>query len=61
METICCDPSFEPSQIRVHNIGFYAELTRIIPNYYQILPLIKSSDEDVHHSVTINQEKKSFL
>ena len=31
-------------QMRGHNIRFYAELTKIIPNYHQILPLIKSSD-----------------
>ena len=27
-------------QMRGHNICFYAELTKIIPNYHQILPLI---------------------
>ena len=26
-------------QMRGHNLGFYAELTEIIPNYHQILPL----------------------
>ena len=26
-------------QMRGHNICFYAELTKIIPNYHQILPL----------------------
>ena len=30
--------------MRGHNICFYAELTKIIPNYHQILPLIKSSE-----------------
>ena len=30
--------------MRGRNIGFYAELTNIIPNYHQIFPLIKSSD-----------------
>ena len=30
----------ETVQMRGHNVGFYAELTKIIPNYYQILPLI---------------------
>ena len=30
-------------QMRGHNIRFYAELTKIIPNYHQILPLIQSS------------------
>ena len=33
----------EMAQMRIHNICFYAELTKIIPNYHQILPLIKSS------------------
>ena len=27
-------------QMRGHNISFYVELTNIIPNYHQILPLI---------------------
>ena len=27
-------------QMRVNSICFYAELTKIIPNYHQILPLI---------------------
>ena len=44
METICCDPSSEPSRRdgsdEGHNIRFNAELTQIIPNYHQILPLI---------------------
>ena len=30
----------ETVQIRGHNIGFSAELTKITPNYHQILPLI---------------------
>ena len=30
----------EMVQMRDHNICFYAELTKIIPNYDQILPLI---------------------
>ena len=30
----------ETVQMRGHNICFNAELTKIIPNYYQILPLI---------------------
>ena len=30
-------------QMRDHNICFYAELIKIIPNYHQILPLIYSS------------------
>ena len=33
----------ETVQSRGHNIRFYAELTNIIPNYHQILPLIWSS------------------
>ena len=38
-------------QMRGHNIGFYAELTKIIHNYHPKLPLIYSSVysiEDVH-------------
>ena len=31
-------------QMRGTNIGFYAELTKIILNYHQILPLIYSSE-----------------
>ena len=30
----------ETVQMRGHNIGFYAELTKIIPNYHQLLPLM---------------------
>ena len=30
-------------QMKGHNIGFCGELTKIIPNYHQILPLIYSS------------------
>ena len=30
----------EMVQIRGHNICFFAELTKIIPYYHQILPLI---------------------
>ena len=30
----------ETVQMRGHNICFYAELTKTIPNYHQILPLI---------------------
>ena len=44
IETICCDPSSEPS----HRDGsdersqhmFYAELSKIILNYHQILTLM---------------------
>ena len=36
----------ETVQMRGHNICFSAELTEIIPNYPQILPLIYSSS---HH------------
>ena len=47
VETICCDPHLncldETVQMRGHNIWFYAELTKIIPKYHQILPLISSS------------------
>ena len=42
-KTICCDSSSEPSQRdgsdEGHNICFYAELTKIVPNYHQILLL----------------------
>ena len=44
IETICCDPSSEPSGQDSSDEGtqhtFYAELTNIIPHYHQILPLI---------------------
>ena len=33
----------ETVQMRGHNISFYSELTKIIRNYHQILPLIYSS------------------
>ena len=39
-----CDPHLnrlnEMVQMRGHNVSFYAGLTKIIPNYHQILPLI---------------------
>ena len=31
---------FKTVQMRGHNVCFYAELTKIIPNYQQMLPLI---------------------
>ena len=34
----------ETVQMRGYNICFYVELTKIIPNYHQILSLIQSSD-----------------
>ena len=34
----------ETVQMKGHNICFYAELTKIIPNYHKILPLVWSSD-----------------
>ena len=40
--TPCLNHLDETVQMRSHNIHFYAELTKIIPNYHQIL-LIKSS------------------
>ena len=56
METICCDPSSDHLvkmvQIRGHNICFYTELTKMIPNYPHILPLISSSVK-VQYGVTI--------
>ena len=45
-ETVCCDPSSELSllvetvQMKGHNIWFYAEFTKIIPNYHYLLPFI---------------------
>ena len=33
----------EMVEIRGHNIGFCAELTKVIPNYNQIFPLIQNS------------------
>ena len=38
----------ETVQMRAHNIGFYTELTKIIAKYYQILPLIYSSQSDLN-------------
>ena len=45
IEKINCDPSSEPSrretvQMKGHNKCFCAEMTKNIPNYHQILPLI---------------------
>ena len=44
IETICCDPSSnrlnKTVQMKGHNICVYAELTKIFPNYHQILTLI---------------------
>ena len=44
IETICCDLHLnrllETVQMRGYNIDFYAELTKIIFNYHQILLLI---------------------
>ena len=43
IETICCDTSSKLSRRDDSGEGspcFYAELTKIIPNYHQILPLI---------------------
>ena len=38
----------EMAQMRDHYICFNGELTKIIPNYHQILLLIKSSDHGLH-------------
>ena len=35
---------FKTVQMKGHNIRFYAELTKIVSNYHQILFLIYSSD-----------------
>ena len=37
----------ETAQMRGENICFYAELTKLIFNYHQILPPIESSVHDV--------------
>ena len=34
----------ETNQMRGHNICFFAELTNLVPNYHQVLPLFKSSE-----------------
>ena len=43
-ETICCGPSSEPSHQDGSDEGslhmFYDELTKIVSNYHQILPLV---------------------
>ena len=36
---------YDVTQLRGHNFCFYAELTKIIPNYHLILPLIYSSEQ----------------
>ena len=41
----------EKFQMKGHNIGFCAELTKIIPTYHQIFPLIYSSG----NSATISE------
>ena len=44
IETICCDPSSEPSRrIEGSQRMFLTELTKNIHNYHQILPLIYST------------------
>ena len=35
----------ETVQMRAHNICFYAELTKIIPNYHQILTLSRALEQ----------------
>ena len=37
-------------QIRGHNTCFYAELTKIIPNYHQVLSLTKGSVDGIANS-----------
>ena len=39
----------ETFQMRGHNVWFYAELTKILPNYHQILPLILSSGAQLEY------------
>ena len=38
--TPCLNHLITAVQMRGHNIWFYAELTKIFPNYHQILALI---------------------
>ena len=51
----------ETVQMKGHNICFYAELTIIIPNYHQILPLIWSSEVLITVCTKIILEPKSAL
>ena len=44
-------------QMRCHNICFYAELSKLIPNYQQILPLIFSSDYPNKDALTLKFTK----
>ena len=50
----------ETVQMRTHNISFYAELTKIIPNYHQILLLIWSSAYCICGENTANFYKKNI-
>ena len=45
----------ETVQKRGHHLCFYAELIKIIPNYPQILPLIKSSEKHLKSSQNYHQ------
>ena len=38
--TPCMNRLVETARMRGHNIRFYTELIKIIPNYHQILPLM---------------------
>ena len=49
----------ETVQMRGHNICFYAELTKVIPKYHQILPLIYSSDSS-HITFTCISEARMW-
>ena len=51
----------ETVQMRGHNIRFYAELRKIIPNYRQILPLIQSSDCLYTGSYTISNFEQFWI
>ena len=44
-------------QMRCHNICFYAELSKLIPNYQQILSLIYSSDYPNKDALTLKFTK----
>ena len=52
IDTIWCDPSFEPSwwdsSDEGYNICFYAKWTKIIPSYHQIPPLIYRGLSELH-------------
>lgn len=40
----CCGPHMNGSDEGLQRISFYSDLTKTIPNYHQLPPLIKSSE-----------------